>query len=52
MKVVFVDLSAFEGVLPLAAGYMQAYAERDAATGARPTPIRERSPDLQQKSPD
>jgi len=30
MKVVFVDLSAFEGVLPLAAGYMQAYAQQDA----------------------
>ena len=30
MKITFVELSAFEAILPLASGYMQAYAQQDA----------------------
>lgn len=33
-KVTFVELTAYEGVLPLATGYLQAYASQDAAIAA------------------
>lgn len=34
-KVTFVELSAFEAILPLASGYMQAYAQHDPEVGPR-----------------
>ncbi|GAA2882362.1 hypothetical protein GCM10010517_45510 [Streptosporangium fragile] len=35
IKVTFVELSAFEAILPLASGYMQAYAQHDPEVGPR-----------------